>query len=105
VVSDSSCLTQATRGQFFIWGALIVNFNENSTSSLTMTGTSVNSTGLSITALTDGTSINTTTKLDALDTIMNNASTTLRTQSSELSTNLSILTTRQDKTRLYDKHD
>jgi flagellin len=75
---------------------LTVNFNEDATSSITVTGFTGTSTGLSISdaAGSWATDANITAAISALDT----ARTTLRTDSKTLSTNLNIVTTRQDFT-------
>jgi flagellin-like hook-associated protein FlgL len=86
---------------------LTVNFNENATTSLTMSGFNAGASGLGIsgggTTLTvAGTTGNitsadmdTNTELAAIETTLNAAIATLQTRSSELSVNLGTLTTRQ----------
>lgn len=83
---------------------LTVNFNENATTKLTMSGFDASSSGLGISGGVGGTntagsltsaSLDTTTELDAMETALNKAISTLQTKSSELAANLSILTTRQ----------
>jgi flagellin-like hook-associated protein FlgL len=91
---------------------LTVNFNENATTSLTMSGFNAGASGLGIsgggTTLTvAGTTGNITsadldsnTELAAIETSLNAAIATLQNRSSELSANLSTLTTRQSFTTL-----
>jgi flagellin-like hook-associated protein FlgL len=83
---------------------LTVNFNENATTKLTISGFDSSSSGLGISGGVAGTNtagtmtsaaMDTATELDALETKLNAAIATLQTKSSELSANLSILTTRQ----------
>jgi len=83
---------------------LTVNFNENATTKLTISGFDSSSSGLGISGGVGGTgtagtmtsaAMDTATELDALETKLNAAIATLQTKSSELSANLSILTTRQ----------
>jgi flagellin-like hook-associated protein FlgL len=91
---------------------LTVNFNENATTSLTMSGFNAGASGLGIsgggTTLTvAGTTGNitsadmdTNTELAAIETSLNAAIATLQNKSSELSANLSTLNTRQSFTTL-----
>jgi flagellin-like hook-associated protein FlgL len=91
---------------------LTVNFNENATTSLTMSGFNAGASGLGIsgggTTLTvAGTTGNITsadldsnTELAAIETSLNAAIATLQNRSSELSANLSTLSTRQSFTTL-----
>lgn len=82
---------------------LTVNFNEQATTSLVMSGFSGSSSGLALSGgsvtgagtLTSA-ALDTATELDNLETTVNNALSTLRTQSATLSANLSILSTRQE---------
>lgn len=83
---------------------LTVNFNENATTKLTISGFDSSSSGLGLSGGVAGTntigtltsaSLDTATELDAIETKLNAAIATLQTKSSELSANLSILTTRQ----------
>jgi flagellin-like hook-associated protein FlgL len=76
-------------------GSLTVNFNETATSSLTVTGFDSTSSGLSVSSLSAGAS---GSALDTVETSLNTALTTLRTQSASLSSNLSVIQTRQDFT-------
>jgi len=76
--------------------ALTVNFNEDGSSSLSITGFDASTAGLSIAAATDWSSpTNIQTAVDDLD----GAKTTLRTESSRLANNLSIITARQEFTQ------
>lgn len=83
---------------------LTVNFNENATTKLVMSGFDASSSGLGISGgvagiNTAGTltsaSLDTTTELDSIESKLNAAIATLQTNSSTLAANLSILTTRQ----------
>ena len=83
--------------------SLTVNFNEEATTSLTMSGFNGSASGL---ALSGGTqtgagnlavaNIDTAAEIDSAETAINNAIATLRTRSGQLAANLSILTTRQE---------
>jgi flagellin len=75
---------------------LSVLFNEDGSSSLTVSGFSANSTGLALSAATSTwqTDANITTDSAKMDTAITN----LRTQTQSLSANLNIITTRQDFT-------
>jgi flagellin len=76
--------------------ALTVNFNEDGSSSLSTTGFDASTAGLSIAAATDwSNSTNIQTAVDDLD----GAKATLRTESSRLANNLSIITARQEFTQ------
>lgn len=83
-------------------GTLTVNFNEESTTKLAMSGFDASASGLAIASGT-GTGAATTTSasfsavanIDAVETTLNNALATLRVESGKLANNLSILTTRQ----------
>jgi flagellin len=77
-------------------GTLTVNFNEDGTSSLTVTGFDASSTGLGINAATG--SWNADTDIDAAVTELDAAIGTLRTESSALSSNLNVVTTRENFT-------
>jgi flagellin-like hook-associated protein FlgL len=95
----------AYKGVNFLGGTsvtLTVNFNEQATTSLIMSGFSGTASGLAIsggsqTGAGSITSANLTgaTNLDGIETTINSALATLRTQGATLSANLSILTTRQ----------
>jgi len=86
---------------------LTVNFNENATTKIVMSGFNSGASGLAIsgggTSLTvAGTSgnltsadLSTATSLDAMEKTLNTAMATLQTKSSEMSSNLSTLTARQ----------
>ena len=93
------------KGVNFLGGTavtLTVNFNEQSTSSLVMSGFNGSASGLALSGgsqtgvgtLTSA-SLDTTTELDGIESTINSALATLRTQGGTLSANLSILTTRQ----------
>ena len=83
---------------------LTVNFNENATTKLTMSGFDSSSSGLNLSGgvvgvntagtLTSG-SVDSTGELDAMEARLNTAIATLQTESSKLAANLTILTTRQ----------
>lgn len=81
---------------------LTVNFNENATTKLSISGFDSSSSGLSISggsasgvgSLTSA-SLSGTASLDSMEAKLNSAIASLQTKSSELSANLSILTTRQ----------
>lgn len=82
---------------------LTVNFNEQATTSLVMSGFNGHAAGLAISGGTASGSgnltsagLDTATDLDNLETTINNALSTLRTNSATLAANLSILTTRQE---------
>jgi flagellin len=82
---------------------LTVNFNENATTSLTISGTDSTASGLAIsggTALNaSGTftaaNIDTAAEIDSAEATLNAAIATLQTRSSDLASNLSTLTARQ----------
>lgn len=83
---------------------LTVNFNENATTKLVMSGFDASSSGLGLSGGVAGVntvgtltsaSLDQTSELDSIETKINAAISTLQTKSSELSANLSILTTRQ----------
>ncbi|MEW6677855.1 MAG: flagellin [Pseudomonadota bacterium] len=82
---------------------LTVNFNEQATTSLVMSGFNGHAAGLAISGGTASGSgnltsaaLDTATDLDNLETTINNALATLRTNSATLAANLSVLTTRQE---------
>jgi flagellin-like hook-associated protein FlgL len=77
-------------------GTLTVNFNEDGSSSLTVTGFDASSTGLAIAGAANSWVAD--TDIDVAVTALNDAISTLRTQSSSLSSNLNVVTTRQDFT-------
>lgn len=92
------------KGVNFLTGSttLTVNFNENASTSLVMNGFNATASGLSIsggTATGSGTitsaDLDTATELDGIEATLNRALATLRTKSSELASNLSVLTYRQ----------
>jgi flagellin-like hook-associated protein FlgL len=81
---------------------MTVNFNESATSTLVMSGFAASSSGLaisggSVSGTGSITSANLTgaSNLDNIETTLNNALGTLRTQSAKLAANLTILSTRQ----------
>ena len=87
---------------------LTVNFNENATTKIVMSGFNSGASGLGIsgggtaTLVVAGTSgnltsadLSTATSLDAMEKTLNTAMATLQTKSSEMSSNLSTLTARQ----------
>jgi flagellin len=76
--------------------ALTVNFNEDGSSALSVTGFNASTSGLTLTDATDWTVAgNIQSAVDALD----DAKVELRTQSSKLANNLSIITARQEFTQ------
>lgn len=75
---------------------LTVNFNEDATSKLTVSGFSANSTGLSIAATVGGWSG--TGDITASQANLSSATSALRSQSKNLANNLNIITTRQSFT-------
>jgi len=82
---------------------LTVNFNEQASTSLTMSGFNGSTSGLAIsggTASGSGTItsavMDTAGELNDIETTLNSALATLRTESAKLSANLTILSTRQD---------
>ncbi len=76
--------------------SLTVKFNEDSTNSLSITGFSADSTGLAIAAAV--TNWGATSDINTAITNLDNASTSLRTQSKSLSNNLAIVNTRLEFT-------
>jgi len=76
---------------------LTVTFNEDATSSLTVSGVSFDSTGLSISAAAS--SFQTDTVVNAGLTELDAALSTLRSQASTFGSNLSVVQTRQDFTK------
>jgi flagellin-like hook-associated protein FlgL len=80
-------------------GTTTVKFDELGVSKLTLTGFDASQTGLAITASTwAGPAAAERTKMDADIALLDTAVGTLRTQSSKLSNNLSIITAREDFT-------
>ncbi|HEY7457853.1 MAG TPA: flagellin [Xanthobacteraceae bacterium] len=77
---------------------LTVVFNEDGSSSLTITGVDFSSSGLSLTTVI-GTGFQSDTNIDAALDELEAATTTLRTQASKFGSNLSIVQTRQDFTK------
>jgi flagellin-like hook-associated protein FlgL len=76
--------------------SLTVEFNEDGTSTLTITGFDASSSGLSIAGAANDWVAD--TDIDAAVTDLNAAITTLRSNSKSLSSNMSVITTRQDFT-------
>ncbi len=92
------------KGVNFLTGSttLTVNFNENASTTLVMNGFNATASGLAIsggTATGAGTiataDLDTAAELNGIEATLNNALATLRTKSSELASNLSVLTYRQ----------
>lgn len=92
------------KGVNFLTGSttLTVNFNENASTTLVMNGFNATASGLTIsggTATGAGTittaDLDTAAELNGIEATLNNALATLRTKSSELASNLSVLTYRQ----------
>lgn len=77
--------------------SLTVTFNEDSTSSLTVTGVNFNSAGLGIDSSTD--SFQKDSDINAALADLSSATSTLRSQSSKFGSNLSVVETRQDFTK------
>ncbi|ACM19008.1 flagellin [Geotalea daltonii FRC-32] len=75
---------------------ITVNFNEDATSTLSVSGFSANSTGLAMSANSNSWSADTDISSDSGK--MDSAITTLRSKTQTLSANLNIITTRQDFT-------
>lgn len=75
-------------------GTLAVAFNEDNTTNITISGFDASSTGLSIGAAANAAAIDTAGEIDTLETSLNDALTTLRTESSKLSSNLAVLSAR-----------
>ncbi len=71
-------------------------FDETGKSTLSITGVTFNSTGLSLTTLTAGTDFLDNSSANKVLTSLNTASTTLRSEASTLGSNLSIVQIRQD---------
>jgi flagellin len=78
--------------------ALKVTFNEDGTSSVTISGATLNSSGLSITATT--VSFQTDLEVNNALTELSAALTTLRSQASEFGNSLAVVQTRQDFTKM-----
>ncbi|TCJ17952.1 flagellin [Parasulfuritortus cantonensis] len=73
---------------------LSVAFNEDNSTNITISGFDATSTGLSIGTATDSTAIDTSAEIDTLETSLNDALTSLRTNSAGLASNLAILSAR-----------
>ena len=92
------------KGVNFLTGSttLTVNFNENASTSLVMSGFNATAAGLGISggtatgsgSITTG-DLDTAAELNGIETTLNSALATLRSRSSELASNLSVLTYRQ----------
>jgi flagellin len=102
---NNSSADTAYKGVNFLAGSavtLTVNFNEQATTSLVMSGFNGTSSGLAISggsqsgagSLTSANLVG-ASNLDNIETTLNTALGTLRTQGATLSSNLSVLTTRQ----------
>jgi flagellin len=74
---------------------LTVNFNENGTSSLTITGVTFNASGLGLSTITAG-GFQTTSTITSAETAINTAISTVRAQTETFGTNASTIQTRQD---------
>jgi flagellin-like hook-associated protein FlgL len=77
--------------------SLTVTFNEDSSSSLTVTGVNFNSAGLGIDSSTD--TFQKDSDINAALADLSSATSTLRAQSSKFGSNLSVVETRQDFTK------
>jgi flagellin-like hook-associated protein FlgL len=77
---------------------LKVVFNENGTSSLTITGVTYNTAGLGLASIS-GTGFQADANIDAAITTLDTALSTLRTQASKFGSNLSTVQVRQDFTK------
>lgn len=77
--------------------SLSVTFNEDSSSSLTITGVSFNSNGLGVNAATD--TFQKDSDINAALADLTSATDTLRAQASKFGSNLSVVETRQDFTK------
>lgn len=76
-------------------GTLVVNFNEDSSSSLTVTGVTFDSAGLAVNPASLATAAAAQTAIDSIDAAL----TTVRAQARSFGTNLNIIQTRQDFTQ------
>jgi flagellin len=76
-------------------GTLVVNFNEDSSSSLTVTGVTFDSAGLAVNSASLATAAAAQTAIDSIDAAL----TTVRAQARSFGTNLNIIQTRQDFTQ------
>ena len=75
---------------------LKLTFNETGKSTLNITGVTFNATGLGLSTLTAGTDFLDSNSANKVLTLLNTASTTLRSEASTLGSNLSIVQIRQD---------
>jgi flagellin-like hook-associated protein FlgL len=78
-------------------GTLTVEFNEDGSSYLTVSGFDATASGLSLYQLTAA-NFATTTNFNSVADVLDTASDTIKTQTQRMSTNLNIITTRQDFT-------
>jgi flagellin-like hook-associated protein FlgL len=86
---------------FLSGGTLSVNFNENATTTLSVTGFNASASGLAITsgtatgaATTTSATFSTSAQLSTIEATLNTALATLQTQSANLASNLTILSSR-----------
>ncbi|WP_316209982.1 flagellin [Bradyrhizobium sp. SZCCHNR3054] len=75
---------------------LKLTFNETGKSTLSITGVNFNSTGLGLSNLTSGTDFLDNSSANKVLNVLNNASSSLRSEASTLGSNLSIVQVRQD---------
>ncbi|CCD99275.1 putative flagellin protein, C-terminus (fragment) [Bradyrhizobium sp. STM 3809] len=75
---------------------LKLTFNENGKSTLSITGVTFNTGGLGLSNLTSGTDFLDNNSANKVITLLNSASSTLRSEASTLGSNLSVVQIRQD---------
>ncbi|MGJ4926270.1 flagellin [Bradyrhizobium sp. HKCCYLS2038] len=75
---------------------LKLTFNETGKSSLSITGVTFNTSGLGLSTLTSGTDFLDNNSANKVITVLNSASSTLRSEASTLGSNLSVVQIRQD---------
>ncbi|WP_315778473.1 flagellin, partial [Bradyrhizobium sp. SZCCHNR1053] len=75
---------------------LKLTFNENGKSTLSITGVTFNTGGLGLSTLTSGTDFLDNNSANKVITLLNSASSTLRSEASTLGSNLSVVQIRQD---------
>jgi flagellin len=75
---------------------LKLTFNETGTSTLTITGVTYDTNGLGLSSLTSGTDFLDNSSANSIITSLDTAATTLRTEASNLGSNLSVVQQRQD---------
>ncbi|GLH79635.1 hypothetical protein SSBR45G_45440 [Bradyrhizobium sp. SSBR45G] len=75
---------------------LKLTFNENGKSTLSITGVTFNTGGLGLSTLTSGTDFLDNNSANKVITVLNSASSTLRSEASTLGSNLSVVQIRQD---------